>query len=303
MYQTCNSVWSLIAFLHLFPFHSVILLPQYWASFIDSIPSFNSSTSWKSRGSFLLFLKLCFLPGWILYYFHAIFCAFFAVANLRSCMPFLFLLHVLMMVPNGPDLLFALLSCGQDPSWCFLHLIWYSCVFPCEPQLFHGKLCVTWRHVRCEWEAMLAQLQVPEALSRALPIALSSARSCSVSYPGQPSSQRYVPLSWALSHLHVLGKTPKNPEDGPSARLCNLWCTPDVLLTRIFLFSSPGLHSHTHSIHFSSSWRTFVKTFGISLRQQMKRRILVSLKSVPGTPVSHLRGRWDPSKVRPQSPA
>lgn len=64
-----------ISFPHLFPFHSVILLPQYWASLIEFIPSFNSSASWKTPWSFLLFLKLCFLPDWVLY-FHAIFCAF-----------------------------------------------------------------------------------------------------------------------------------------------------------------------------------------------------------------------------------
>lgn len=63
---------------------------------------------------------------------------------------------------------------------------------------------------------MLSQLEVPKALPRALTIALSSEHSFSVLHVGQPSSQRYVPFSRALSHfLHVLGKTPKNPRKWP----------------------------------------------------------------------------------------
>lgn len=76
-------VFGVSLFFHIFFFCiSIILLPQYRTSFIEFIPSCSSSLSWKTPGGFLLFLRLCLLPDWVLCYFHATCCAF---SLLRIC--------------------------------------------------------------------------------------------------------------------------------------------------------------------------------------------------------------------------
>lgn len=93
-----------LSFLYLFPFHLIVaLLPQHWARFIESI-------SWKIPKSFFLFLRLCFSPDWVLWLlFTCNILCILVVVDLHSFISFLFILHILMLVPICPDLLSALL--------------------------------------------------------------------------------------------------------------------------------------------------------------------------------------------------
>lgn len=141
---------------------------------------------------------------------------------------------------------------------------------------------MTWRPEPCGWRARLSQLEVPKALTRALTITLSLKHSFSVLYVGQPSSQRYVPFSWALSHfLHVLGKIPKYPRKWPflaSSMICaDVW---DVSLSKILLFSSPGLHSYIFHPLFFQLEDVYLNFPYFFVWKEVKGRIFMGLRSL-----------------------
>lgn len=114
-----------------FHFISIILFPQYWASFIELTVCFSFSISWKTHGRFLQFLMLCFLLDcvlWLLFPYNIV--LHFCCCELALCTLFPFILHMLMMfmvVPIFPSLLFAL---GHvDKSSLIFFSIWSNIHF------------------------------------------------------------------------------------------------------------------------------------------------------------------------------